>query len=73
MAARTPLQQEFLALCRVSGKASLFVTHDVREALRLGTRIALLVDGRLDLVASPADFLRSQTAEARAYLACLEN
>jgi ABC-type proline/glycine betaine transport system ATPase subunit len=50
----------------------LFVTHDVREALMLGTRIALLKDGAIDVLATPDEFLRSQTTEACAFLAGLQ-
>jgi ABC-type proline/glycine betaine transport system ATPase subunit len=66
------LQKQFLALRRGLGKTSVFVTHDVREALMLATRIALLRDGALELVAAPRDFLRAPGDEARAFLACLE-
>jgi len=68
---RHELQDEFLRLRRVFGKTSLFVTHDVREAMRLGTRIALLSGGRLDVVAAPAEFPRSASPEAQAFVACL--
>lgn len=70
---RRELQQQFLALTRDSHKASLFVTHDVREALRLGTRVALLAGGRLETVATPQEFRRASTGEARAFLAGLED
>ena len=49
------------------------MTHDVREALRLGTRVALLVGGRLETIAAPAEFRCAQTEEARAFLAGLED
>jgi energy-coupling factor transporter ATP-binding protein EcfA2 len=39
---RLDLQNEFLRLRDEFRKTSIFVTHDVREAIRLGTRIALL-------------------------------
>jgi osmoprotectant transport system ATP-binding protein len=68
---RMELQQQFLDLQRNFKKTSLFVTHDVREALRLGTRIALLARGTVDAIASPGEFERAQTEEARAFLACL--
>jgi osmoprotectant transport system ATP-binding protein len=68
---RTELQQQFLELQRNFKKTAIFVTHDVREALRLGTRIALLADGKLEVLADPAGFQRAHTAEARAFLACL--
>src|SRR5260370_20134742 len=39
---RVELQNQFLALRKTLQKTSIFVTHHVREALRLGTRIAFL-------------------------------
>lgn len=70
---RQELQQQFLQLRKDFNKTSIFVTHDVREALRLGTRVALLATGRLDVVAAPAEFRQAQSDEARAFLACLED
>ena len=69
---RDEAQRQFLALRDRIKKTSLFVTHDVREALRLATRIALMRSGRLELVAAPQEFLKSTHPEARAFLACLE-
>src|ERR1700719_1494781 len=69
---RVELQRQFLDLRRDLRKTSIFVTHDVREALRLGTRIALLAGGRLEVIAAPEEFRRSQTDEARALLAGLD-
>ena len=65
------MQDQFLELRRAFGKTSLFVTHDVREALRLGTRIGLLSRGRLEVLATPEEFLKSTHPEALAFLACL--
>jgi osmoprotectant transport system ATP-binding protein len=70
---RRELQEQFLDLRRDFQKTSVFVTHDVREAMKLGTRVALLVDGRLDLAAAPAEFRTTETSESRAFLACLED
>jgi osmoprotectant transport system ATP-binding protein len=70
---RLELQRQFLALRRDFQKTSIFVTHDVREALLLGTKIALLAGGRLDVVASPQQFRQAGSEEARAFLACLDN
>src|SRR5579864_6866269 len=53
---RVELQRQFLDLRRGLQKTSIFVTHDVREALRLGTRIALLAHGQLELSADPQTF-----------------
>ena len=70
---RTELQQQFLTLRRDFQKTSIFVTHDVREALRLGTRIALLANGRLEFIAEPQIFRQAETDEARAFLKGLED
>jgi osmoprotectant transport system ATP-binding protein len=70
---RTELQQQFLALRRDFQKTSIFVTHDVREALRLGSRIALLANGHVELIAEPQVFRQAQTDEARAFLKGLED
>jgi osmoprotectant transport system ATP-binding protein len=69
---RFELQQQFLALRRDFKKTSIFVTHDVREALKLGSRIALLAEGRLEVIAEPEAFRRADTPEARAFLAGLD-
>jgi osmoprotectant transport system ATP-binding protein len=69
---RFDLQRQFLELRRQLRTAALFVTHDVREALMMATRIALLKDGALDVLATPEEFLRSPGAEARLFLAGLE-
>ena len=45
----------------------MFVTHDLREALLLGTRIALMEAGRLVAVQTPEEFLASTEALATAY------
>ena len=65
---RDQLQREFLSLQRRLNKTVVFVTHDLREALRLGSRIALMEAGRLVTVLSPEDFLRSTDPLAAAYV-----
>ena len=69
---RLELQRLFLELRRSVRKTALFVTHDIREAMMLASRIALLKDGALDVVAGPREFRAGETAEARAFLAGLE-
>ncbi len=64
---RSQLQREFRAMQQRLGKTILFVTHDLREALLLATRIALLEAGRLVLVATAEEFLRSSDPWAVAY------
>ena len=70
---RRELQEQFLGLTRDFQKSSIFVTHDVREALRLGTRVALFAGGHLDTIGTPPEFRRAQTGEAQAFLAGLED
>ena len=54
---RTQLQRELLELQAESGRTIVFITHDLDEALRIGSRVALLRDGRLLQVGSPAELL----------------
>jgi osmoprotectant transport system ATP-binding protein len=65
---RASLQREFADLSKRLGKTAILVTHDVREALLLGTRIGLMHRGRLLLVETPDRFLASANPQARAYL-----
>jgi osmoprotectant transport system ATP-binding protein len=65
---RTRLQKEFAALVRKLGKTAVFVTHDLREALLLGDRIALMDRGRIASLGSAEDFRRSDVPLVKAYL-----
>ena len=65
---RLDLQREFLRLRAEFGKTSVFVTHDVQEAMKLATRIALLHEGNLAFIGTPAEFESSRHPEARAFL-----
>jgi len=65
---RAALQREFRGLQQHLHKTVIFVTHDLREALLLGTHIALLDAGRLAGVFSPDEFLRSSNPAAVAYV-----
>jgi osmoprotectant transport system ATP-binding protein len=65
---RDELQGELLALQRRLHKTILFVTHDLREALRLGSRIALMEAGKLVTVLAPEEFMRSSDPWAAAYV-----
>lgn len=69
---RVELQRQFRSLQRDLGKTAIFVTHDVREAMLLATRIGLLDHGRLALLTTPSEFVRAQGEEARAFLTCLD-
>lgn len=65
---RATLQREFADLATRLSKTAILVTHDVREALVLGNRIALMHKGRLVLLETPERFLVSDHPQARAYL-----
>jgi osmoprotectant transport system ATP-binding protein len=65
---RDELQREFQSLQQRLHKTVLFVTHDLREALRLGSRIALMEAGKLVTVLSPREFLTSADPWAAAYV-----
>ena len=59
---RRQLQDEFIKLSGVMKKTTLFITHDLDEAVRIGDRIAIMRDGRIiqigtaeDIVMNPAD------------------
>jgi len=69
---RASLQREFAHLAKRLAKTAVFVTHDVREALLLGSRIGLMHAGRLLLVESPENFLSSEEEHARAYIETLK-
>jgi osmoprotectant transport system ATP-binding protein len=61
---RAEMQREFRALQSQLKKTVVLVTHDLREALMLGTRIALLESGRLVCVHSPQDFVSAPETAA---------
>jgi osmoprotectant transport system ATP-binding protein len=68
---RFEAQRQFLELRTLFRKTALFVTHDIREALMLGSRIALLKDGQIDVVAPADEFTAARSPEALAFLATL--
>jgi osmoprotectant transport system ATP-binding protein len=64
---RAELQREFLALAKRLSKTIVFVTHDLREALLLASRIILLHSGRIVAAAPPREFLSVDHPEVRAF------
>ncbi|WP_328590960.1 quaternary amine ABC transporter ATP-binding protein [Methanofollis fontis] len=63
---RNGMQDELLDLQNELTKTIVFVTHDLDEALKIGTRIALMKDGRIVQVGTPEEIL---TAPADEYVA----
>jgi len=68
---RAEMQREFRRLQQRLQKTIVFVTHDIREALLLGTRIGLLAAGRLAAIHSPKEFLHAPEPEAADFVAAL--
>jgi len=68
---RFELQQQFLSWQKDFRKTSIFVTHDVREAMRLGSRIAMLRGGRIEELIAASDFPNAESSEAHAFLRSL--
>ena len=59
---RRQLQDEFIRLSKILKKTTVFITHDLDEAVRIGDRIAIMQDGRMvqigtaeEIVMHPAD------------------
>ena len=65
---RAELQMEFKKLQQKLGKTIVFVTHDVGEALLLGSRIGLMENGSLRGIYTPDEFLRATDARRKAYV-----
>ncbi|MGH9955707.1 MAG: ATP-binding cassette domain-containing protein [Pyrinomonadaceae bacterium] len=69
---RASLQREFAELTKRLHKTAIFVTHDLREALRLGSRIALMHAGQIAVLETAENFVNSNNDHARAYLETLK-
>jgi osmoprotectant transport system ATP-binding protein len=70
---RAELKREFSALARRLSKTIVFVTHDLREALYLASRIILLQAGQIAASGSPQTFMQIDHPEVRAFTAALES
>jgi osmoprotectant transport system ATP-binding protein len=56
---RDALQAELARIHRATGKTIVFVTHDIEEALRLATVIAIMDRGRIVQLGTPLDILEN--------------
>ncbi len=68
---RASLQRQFRDISQRLRKTAVFVTHDVREALLLGSRVGLMDKGKLLLLETPEGFLKSKNEKALAYIETL--
>jgi glycine betaine/proline transport system ATP-binding protein len=60
---RTKLQDELLELQRQLKRTILFVSHDLDEALKIGTRIAIMESGRIVQYGAPQDIVLKPSSE----------
>lgn len=65
---RAEIQQEFKRLQQRLEKTVVFVTHDVGEALLLGSRIALMESGNIRGILTPQEFVTSKDSHVKLYL-----
>ena len=70
---RAEIQQEFQQLQQRLQKTVVFVTHDLREALMLASRVALLEGGKLAGVYTPQEFRSAPNPIAGAYREAFES
>lgn len=56
---RLQLQDQFKTLVRDLNKSTLFITHDLDEAIRIGTRIAIMKDGVIVQIGTPEEIVTS--------------
>ncbi|MGH1538923.1 MAG: quaternary amine ABC transporter ATP-binding protein [Arenicella sp.] len=60
---RKEMQDEFIRLRKVLNKTILFVTHDFDEALRLADRIAIMKEGVIEQLDTPANIVLNPATE----------
>jgi glycine betaine/proline transport system ATP-binding protein len=58
---RRQLQEQFLELASVLNKTTIFITHDLDEAIKLGDNIAIMKDGRIVQIGTPEDIVTNPT------------
>ena len=56
---RGDMQEELLRLQREDARTIVFISHDAEEAMRIADRIAVMQDGRIVQIGSPAEILRA--------------
>lgn len=54
---RRQLQEQFMALSADLGKTTVFITHDLDEAIRIGNRIAIMKDGVIVQIGTPEEIV----------------
>ena len=54
---RRRLQEQFMSLSAELNKTTVFITHDLDEAIRIGSRIAIMNDGRIVQIGTPEEIV----------------
>ena len=54
---RKQLQEQFMELSHKLNKTTMFITHDLDEAIRIGHRIAIMKDGRIVQIGTPQEII----------------
>lgn len=60
---REQLQNELKSLHKKTGITILFVTHDIEEALKLGTKVLVMDKGEIEQYAKPCDIVRNPATD----------
>ena len=60
---RRQLQSEFIKLSKQMKKTTVFITHDLDEAVRVGHRIAIMRDGKVIQIGTPEEIVISPADE----------
>ena len=60
---RRQLQSEFIKLSKKMKKTTVFITHDLDEAVRVGHRIAIMRDGAVVQIGTPEEIVVNPTDE----------
>jgi len=58
---RRQLQTEFIKLSKQMKKTTVFITHDLDEAVRVGHRIAIMRDGKVIQIGTPEEIVMKPT------------
>ncbi len=60
---RNHMRREVAVIIKAAGTTAVFVTHDLKDALAVSDRVAVLRDGRLEQIGTPQDIYRHPETE----------
>lgn len=56
---RSSLQDEIIRIQKESNITIIFITHDIREALKLGTKVLIMDEGKIQQLSNPNEILNN--------------